>query len=100
MEPGTEKPKVYLVGAGPGRPDLITVRGAELIGIADCVIVDKLANPALLALVREDLSHWPPRPRMRSCRLRQGLLRITLVLRQRGGAKGEPGKRADGAPSD
>ncbi|MHC4751233.1 MAG: uroporphyrinogen-III C-methyltransferase [Planctomycetota bacterium] len=39
---------VYLVGAGPGRADLITVRGAEVLKSADCVIYDKLANPALL----------------------------------------------------
>ncbi len=44
----------YLVGAGPGRADLITLRGAELIRIADCIIVDKLANPALLELARAD----------------------------------------------
>ena len=63
MEPGTKKPKVYLVGAGPGRADLITVRGAELIGIADCIIIDKLASPALLALAREDaeIIHVPKR---------------------------------------
>jgi uroporphyrinogen III methyltransferase/synthase len=42
---------VYLVGAGPGRIDLITVRGAEVLRTADCVIYDKLANPALLNLV-------------------------------------------------
>ena len=42
---------VYLVGAGPGRADLITVRGAEVLRTADCVICDKLANPALLNLV-------------------------------------------------
>jgi uroporphyrinogen III methyltransferase/synthase len=41
---------VYLVGAGPGRADLITVRGAEVLRLADCVICDKLANPALLNL--------------------------------------------------
>ncbi len=45
---------VYLVGAGPGRADLITLRGAELIRIADCIIVDKLANPALLEMARAD----------------------------------------------
>jgi len=45
-----KKPKVYLVGAGPGRADLITVRGAELLKIADCVIYDRLINPALLEL--------------------------------------------------
>jgi uroporphyrinogen III methyltransferase / synthase len=45
---------VYLVGAGPGRIDLITVRGAEVLRTADCVIYDKLANPALLNLAPKD----------------------------------------------
>ena len=45
---------VYLVGAGPGRTDLITVRGAEVLSKADCVIYDKLANPALLRYARSD----------------------------------------------
>jgi len=45
---------VYLVGAGPGRADLITVRGAEVLRLADCVIYDKLANPALLNLAPKD----------------------------------------------
>ncbi|GAH60343.1 unnamed protein product, partial [marine sediment metagenome] len=48
------KGKVYLVGAGPGRADLITVRGAEVLKAADCVICDKLANPALLEFARTD----------------------------------------------
>lgn len=46
--------KVYLVGAGPGDPNLITVRGRELLSQADCVIYDRLAAPELLSLVRED----------------------------------------------
>jgi len=58
-----EKGFVYLVGAGPGRADLITLRGAELIKIADCLICDKLANPALLELARADaeIIHVPKR---------------------------------------
>ena len=48
MNVTNKKGKVYLVGAGPGRPDLITVRGLELLKCADCVIYDKLANQALL----------------------------------------------------
>ena len=39
---------VYLVGAGPGDPGLITVRGVELLKRADVVVFDYLANPQLL----------------------------------------------------
>ncbi len=45
--------KVFLVGAGPGDPGLITVRGVECIAAADVVVYDYLANPALLRYARE-----------------------------------------------
>ena len=41
---------VYLVGAGPGDPKLITVRGTEVLGLADVVVYDRLASPQLLDL--------------------------------------------------
>ncbi len=46
--------RVYLIGAGPGDPGLITVRGLECLRAADVVIYDYLANPALLAMTRPD----------------------------------------------
>jgi uroporphyrinogen III methyltransferase / synthase len=45
---------VYLVGAGPGDPDLITVRGAELLRRADVIVHDRLSAAALLDLARPD----------------------------------------------
>jgi uroporphyrinogen III methyltransferase / synthase len=41
--------KVYLVGAGPGDPRLITVRGVECLRRAEVVVYDRLASPELLA---------------------------------------------------
>lgn len=45
---------IHFVGAGPGAPDLITLRGAELLGKADCVVyAGSLVNPALLGLTKQ-----------------------------------------------
>lgn len=50
----SNKGKVYLVGAGPGDPGLITVKGRECIEKADVVIYDYLASPTLLKLAPEN----------------------------------------------
>ena len=48
---------VHFVGAGPGAPDLITLRGAELLKTADVVIyAGSLVNPALLGMCKEGCS--------------------------------------------
>ena len=48
------KGKVYLVGAGPGDPELITVRGLKLIQKADAIIYDFLIDKQLLFFARKD----------------------------------------------
>src|SRR3954467_2911098 len=46
--PSMEGTRVFLVGAGPGHPGLLTLRGAECLRRADLVLYDKLVAPALL----------------------------------------------------
>ena len=90
MSPG----KVYLVGAGPGHPDLLTVKAHRLIGQADVIVYDRLVQEECLAHARKDaeliyVGKAPGRHDSRQAEINDVLVRKSsagnLVLRLKGG---------------
>ncbi len=73
------EPRVALVGAGPGDPELLTLKAARVIGAADVVLYDRLVSPEILALARRgaDLIDVGKRPGGSHT---QGVLNELLVL--------------------
>ena len=85
--PAAAPGEAYLVGAGPGSPDLITLRGRQLLSRADVVLYDRLVNPALLTYARREaelipVGKTPGRPSMT-----QALINRLLVQQVRAGKR-------------
>lgn len=81
MKPGT----VYLVGAGPGDPGLLTVRGLELLQAADVVVYDRLGAPGLLDACRPDAERVFAGKGPQAHTLSQAEINALLVDRARAG---------------
>lgn len=70
---------VWLVGAGPGDPGLITVAGLRALQDADCVVFDALANPLLLAEAPDDAEMFDVGKRAKRHKLTQDQTNQLLV---------------------
>ncbi|CAM3501343.1 uroporphyrinogen-III C-methyltransferase [Marinicrinis lubricantis] len=99
--------KVYLVGAGPGDPKLITVKGLEALLKSDAIVYDRLASPRLLSYARPGtekiyVGKLPDRHTMKQEEINQLLVDLALqgktVTRLKGGDPsvfGRVGEEAD-----
>lgn len=77
--------KVYLVGAGPGDPKLLTLRGKECLERADVILYDYLANPVLLDYVRPEAERLYVGRRGRGEYGRQEEINEVMIERARAG---------------
>src|ERR1700722_2528956 len=80
-----EKGKVYLVGAGPGDPDLLTVRAAALLQTADFVFHDGLVAPEILQLAHAQATVQNVGKRCGSKSITQDDINVLLIQHARAG---------------
>jgi uroporphyrin-III C-methyltransferase/precorrin-2 dehydrogenase/sirohydrochlorin ferrochelatase len=73
--------RVWLVGAGPGDPELLTVRAHGLIARARVLAYDELVSPAILALAPADAERIPVGRRAAGCRHHEARIHPVVVLR-------------------
>jgi uroporphyrin-III C-methyltransferase len=77
--------KVFLVGAGPGDPDLITVKGLRLLQAAEVVLYDRLVAPALLQEARPEAELIDVGKQPRQRRLEQEDIHALMIEKARAG---------------
>jgi uroporphyrin-III C-methyltransferase/precorrin-2 dehydrogenase/sirohydrochlorin ferrochelatase len=75
----------HIVGAGPGDPDLLTLRAAQLLQEADAILHDELVPPAILARARRDAELVPVGKRKGRASWAQADINAELVRRVRAG---------------
>jgi uroporphyrin-III C-methyltransferase len=73
--------KVWLVGAGPGDPELLTVRAHRLVAQARVLAYDELVSPAVLALAPPDAERIPVGRRAGGCRHHEARIHPLVVVR-------------------
>jgi uroporphyrin-III C-methyltransferase/precorrin-2 dehydrogenase/sirohydrochlorin ferrochelatase len=77
--------EVFLIGAGPGDPDLMTFKAARLLQLADVVLYDRLLSPEILDMARRDAERIDVGKRRADHAVPQGEInRLLLELAQKG----------------
>jgi uroporphyrin-III C-methyltransferase len=79
--------KVYLVGAGPGDPELLTVKALRLLQTADVVLHDDLVTPEILSLISPDAEVQNVGKRAGSKKIRQEEINFLMVARAAAGVQ-------------